>query len=286
MPERITYRSRSKSPGSIRRPVRRVPPERGRRSRARLGKTYEQVMGAPMSVAAGAGLVQRMGLRVPQTVGVALLVLLAATLALLFSSDAYFVRGADIHGFTWLSPGTIYQIAGIDGVSIFYLDPTTIANKIKGMAAVESASVTCRLPNQVAIQLVERTPLAVWQTGGVQYWVDGQGVLFERGGDLPDPTIIVEQDAVQRSPGERVDRRVVQTAVGLSAHLQGARIYAYSALDGISFDLPDDLRVLMPTDEDSGTMVTALQSLREYIASQGQKPHLIDLRYGNHPYWR
>jgi len=180
----------------------------------------------------------------------------------------------------------LLRMAGIEGYHIFYVDAMRVAKAVAAMPAVERARVVCQLPNRVWLQVTERTPAVIWQSEGVQFWADREGALFERRGDLAEPTVIVEQGAGPRRAGQTVDARVVETVLGLRGWLPDMRIFGYSAKEGISFQLPDGAVVFVSVECKQDEVRPALERLQGELAAQGRQVNVIDLRYGGRAYLR
>lgn len=260
--------------------------ERGRRSRARLGTTYQATATEAKHISVQPILMRRWKIRRHQAVGLAILLALSSVIGYLFISPDWYVWGAEISDCQWLRKEEIYQAAGIDGHSIFYVDPEEISERVEQLPGIEHAEVVCRLPNQVSIRVVEREPAVIWQNQGIQYWADRAGILFQRSADLEDPVIIVDQEPVARQPGDRVDASAIRTALELHQLLPDVRIFAYSKAEGLTFDLANGRRVLVQVGCDSHKVVSALYELQEHLGSQNIGARVIDLRYENRAYWR
>ncbi len=70
------------------------------------------------------------------------------------------------------------QHMGMQGQNIFLMDVVALKERIETSPLVASASVDKQWPNQVTINVVERTPVLLWQTGQGTYSVDNQGVVI------------------------------------------------------------------------------------------------------------
>lgn len=287
-------RSDRKAEGARRNTGGRADGERGRRSRARLGtsrpghwgRTFETVTEQPRRVKVDTGLLRRWGGRPFQAVGLTLIFVLGAMLCYLFSSPLFFVWEAEVIGTRWLNAEQVYSAAGVEGYSIFYIDPRRVSAVVERLPSVARAQIICGLPARVVIRVEERQPAAIWQAQGIQYWVDHSGVLFPRAADLEDPVIIVDQGPADRAPGQQVDARAVVAATGLNNLVPGARIFGYTETDGLSFDLPSGQRVLVPVDCEPEKVAASVTSLQTYMAQEGIAARLIDLRYRNRAVWR
>jgi cell division septal protein FtsQ len=265
---------------------RRKPATSGRRSSARLGTTFETALEQPKRVKAGAGLLWRLGVRPHQALGLTCLVLLVALTTVLFRSPSFYVWDATVTGAQWQDAGQVYQMSGLEGLSIFYVDPAHVADTLVRLPGVKQVSVRCRLPNRVSIHITERTPVAIWQSEGVQYWVDAEGMLFSRYTDLPNPLVIVEQDAVARRPGEVVDARVVETVRELHTLLPEVSAFGYSRNDGLLFATAQGRQVRARVGCDAVKVVSALAAVEQKLANSRASAGLVDLRYETRAFWR
>ena len=283
MTSRARTRRTTKPAGRSRR---RKRASRGRRSTARLGRRYETALAQPKQVRAGRGVLLRVGLKPHQAVGLAFFLLLTAMICYLFISSSFYVWDAEITGLKWLDQESIYRSARIDGSSIFYVDPLRTSLALEQMPSVENARVVCRLPNLVSIQVTERTPAAIWQNQNIQYWVDGSGILFARSAELDNPLVIVELNAVERRPGDQVDSHVVDAVKELHALLPEVRIFGYSKVEGLRFELPNGRQVLTRVGCDSNKVVSALSALEQEFLVRHVQPRVIDLRYETRAFWR
>lgn len=210
----------------------------------------------------------------------------AGLLAYMFISADFYVWEVEAEGARWVQGQDLLQAAGLEGLSIFYVDPAAVARRLESLPQIARADVTCDLPAQVRVVVSERTPAAIWQNHGVQYWVDREGVLFPRLGELENPLIIVEQDGPARAAGDRVEARVVEAAGRLAELLPGVRIVGYSSAEGLFFDIPQGYRVLTRPERDMEAVTAALQALLDKLSREGIAARVLDLRYESRAYWR
>lgn len=216
-------------------------------------------------------------------------VMLVAALSLgvyMFAGLDFYVWDVEVEEARWMHGQEVLQAAGLEGLSIFYVDPMAVARRLESLPQVTRAEVVCDLPARVRVKLEERVPLAVWQNHGVQYWVDNEGVLFPRLGELENPLIIVEQDGPARAAGDRVDARVVQAVGRLAELIPGVRIVGYSTSEGLFFDIPQGYRVLTRPEREMESVAAVLQALLERLSREGIAARVLDLRYESRVYWR
>src|SRR5689334_189276 len=72
---------------------------------------------------------------------------------------------------------TIQQM-GIQGQNIFSLDVTGYTRRIAALPQVASVELSKQFPNHLTVQVQERQPVLLWQTGGGTFGVDRQGTII------------------------------------------------------------------------------------------------------------
>jgi cell division protein FtsQ len=66
--------------------------------------------------------------------------------------------------------------------SLLHLDSAAVRERIERLPWVETASITRVIPGQVSVQIVERTPFAVWQRAGREVLIDATGRVLPAAG--------------------------------------------------------------------------------------------------------
>jgi cell division protein FtsQ len=66
--------------------------------------------------------------------------------------------------------------------SLLHLDSAAVRERIERLPWVETASITRVIPDQVSVQIVERTPFAVWQRAGRETLIDATGRVLPAAG--------------------------------------------------------------------------------------------------------
>jgi hypothetical protein len=75
------------------------------------------------------------------------------------------------------------QQMGIQGQNIFLLDVGDLTTRIEALPMVDSVNLSKQLPNLVIINVVERTPVLLWQTQQGTFSVDSKGVVISPASD-------------------------------------------------------------------------------------------------------
>jgi cell division protein FtsQ len=159
------------------------------------------------------------------------------------ASPVFAFHRVDVQGATWTSASDVTALLGIsDGTNLVTLRTDDLAARLAGLPAVRSAEVRVVLPNTIQVQLDERQPILVWQTGGGRFLVDATGVAFVRladGAALPNglPTITDARAAAAVSIGASIDPVAFDAATRLGS-LTPADLA--SAANGLIVSLTDD----------------------------------------------
>jgi cell division protein FtsQ len=131
------------------------------------------------------------------------------------------VREVYADGRVRTTPAELRAQLGIEiGQPILAVDPDATRARLEQLPWVEQASVERQLPDRIEVRLIERRPLALWQT-------DGRFALIDRGGDVIMPDI--GQESVDMEPaGADAEIRYGQlrVLVGEQAPRHAAQLFA------------------------------------------------------------
>jgi cell division septal protein FtsQ len=95
-----------------------------------------------------------------------------------FASPNFRVQQLDIVGTQNQRLVDNIQNMGVQGQNIFLLDVAAWTSRIEALPTVASVSIAKQLPDQVIVNVVERTPVLLWQTRQGTFSVDSQGVVI------------------------------------------------------------------------------------------------------------
>ena len=261
-------------------PTRRRP----RRSRSRLGRDYE--VAAPkinLSLRPVVGFWQDQG---GKTLGVLLLLALGWLTYQFFATEAFYVYEARVVGNQLVPAEEIYQNSGLEGMSIFWINPARVEVTIASLPNIKEARVHCGLPNRVTIEVVERQPQVIWQQGENRYWIDEEGTVLPARGELAEATVIVDLDERPVQPGDRVDPQVIAGVQKLRSLLPELTAVQYASNMGISFQSEQGWPIYLGQGEDIEQKVAIMKALLQEIAAKGIQPQFIDLRFRESPYYK
>jgi cell division septal protein FtsQ len=257
---------------------------RPRRSRSRLGRDYEAT--APeikLSLRPLASFWQDHG---GKALGFLLLLALSCLIYQFFAKETFYVYGAKVVGNQLVPAEEIYRNSGLEGMSIFWVNPAQIEATVASLPNVKEARVQCGLPNRVTIEVVERQPRVIWQQGEKRYWIDEEGTVLPAWGELPEATIIVDLRERPVQPGDHVDPQVIAGAQKLRSLLPELTTVQYGSHTGISFQSEQGWPIYLGQGEDMEQKVATMKALLQEIAAKDIQPQFIDLRFKGSPYYK
>jgi cell division protein FtsQ len=159
--------------------------------------------------------------------------------------DAGFrVKSVDIQGIRRMDPRPVYDIALDQKTTAMpLLDVGDIRNRLLQFGWVKDARVSRRFPDTLVIDIVERTPAALWQDDQRLSLIDAEGVVLDRVqvSQMPDLPLLIGKGAnAQAVPLERLlDQAPALKAQLVSATWVGQRRWDLSFQSGETVALPE-----------------------------------------------
>jgi cell division protein FtsQ len=107
------------------------------------------------------------------------LVLAGAAVWAVWFSTLLSVQSVEVTGTSTLRPAQVRRAAGVEiGKPLVSVDLRAVHARIAALAAVDHVEVSRQWPDQVRIDVTERTPVAVVDFGGRLRGLDKEGVVF------------------------------------------------------------------------------------------------------------
>jgi cell division protein FtsQ len=159
--------------------------------------------------------------------------------------DAGFrVKSVDIQGIRRMDPSPVYEIALDQKTTAMpLLDVSDIRNRLLEFGWVKDARVSRRFPDTLVIDIVERTPAALWQNEDRLMLIDAEGVVLDRVpvSQMPDLPLLIGKGAnAQTVPLDRLlDKAPALKAQLVSATWVGQRRWDLSFQSGETVALPE-----------------------------------------------
>ena len=224
-----------------------------------------------------------------------LLLVIAASLFLLHSEDAWFVYSEEVRfeNVTYLKERELFEQLQIDGWNIFWLKPQVLGERLMQNPYVDQARVKLKLPATIEVTVEEVQPGAMWITTTGAHWLapDGMTLPVDREIDDSLPQIVdsqLEARAIGKPSGLTMDPQVLASALALVETLPDLdNIVRYNRSVGLNFQLPGrSVWVYWGDGEDMQTKLANLEAVGKVLAAEETSAQIIDVRYVNQPYFR
>jgi cell division septal protein FtsQ len=210
----------------------------------------------------------------------------------LFTSDRFYVVGAEIRGNQRVSSEQIFAASQLEGQNIFWIRPAEISDRVAGLGGIASVSTHIRLPNQVVIDVRELAPLVAWQVGDQVTWIAEDGQVLPKSGPAPSLQLIDADGAASdpAQPGEEATRRLRPKVLAALRALRGLHVdlndLHYGAEEGLYLRAPQGWTVYLGVDGDMAGKIARLQAIQKQIATDPSKPKIVDLRLDGQAFYR
>lgn len=226
-----------------------------------------------------------------------LVVFLMIGSVVLFTNDRFFVFEPQVRGNQRVSAEQIFSQSGVEGKSIFWVEPSDVAQKVAQVPGVETATAHVRLPNQVIIDVAEELPLVAWKTDQQEVWIGEDGWGMPSVG-APPPLILSDSSGTAAAPAtpdpagdtrQPVDgveniRLRPQLLVALSVlhdRRPDLKDLYYGSREGIYFRAPQGWTVYLGEDGDMAAKLALLDVAQQRLAGEQVAPKVVDLRQDN-----
>ncbi|MBV9597689.1 MAG: FtsQ-type POTRA domain-containing protein [Chloroflexi bacterium] len=237
---------------------------------------------------------------------VALLVGAAWLLSDFASSTRFEVRTVHVQGNQLLSRAEVQDAAGVVGANIFWVNRADVAARLRQLPLVQRVDVEASLPDSVDIHVVERQPAGFWTSGNQTYLVDEQGVILKAvdaetaliracAGQACDPQTapmpsVSETDAEPLAPGAHVDASALATSSRLAQLLPSVGVqpvgFEWNPDTGLEVPTADGWRARFSQTGNLDQQIARLRTIRDELTRTNTNAGLIDVRFGDRPYFR
>ena len=237
----------------------------------------------------------------------ALLLVGAAWLVYDFASSIRFqVQTVHVRGNLLLSQADVETAASVVGANIFWVNRADVAARLRALPLVQSVQVSAMLPDTLDIQIVERQPAGFWTSGDQTYLVDREGVILKAvdaetaqiracAGQPCDAQVaalpsVAEAQPEPLMPGEHVDPNALRTSAELATLLPSVGVqplgFQWSADTGLDVATAEGWHARFDQAGDLPGQVATLGAVRAELARSKVPAGLIDVRFGERPYFR
>lgn len=225
---------------------------------------------------------------------VGLALIFAATVSFATSPE-YVVASVSVEGSKVLGIDQANEIAGVQGLNIFEVDPAAVQSRLAAKAALlKGVTVETRLPNQVIIRVQERRPAIVWVLAdgtpllasddhvvvGTASTLDGYVPIFDRGPST-DTLKIGAPMPVHKADAADTAQQIYQTlpaATGLQL-----RQLEWAPDNGITAITATGQRIEFGTGEALDRKIKIVQALVQQSQTDTRPWNLLDVRSTERP---
>lgn len=112
------------------------------------------------------------------------------------------VKSVDVQGIKRMDPKPVYEIAlGQKTTAMPLVDVEAIRHELLSYGWVKDARVSRRFPDTLVVDIVERTPSALWQDDTRLSLIDAEGVVLDRVpvSQMPDLPLLIGKGANRQS---------------------------------------------------------------------------------------
>ena len=269
MKSKIIIRKKSRKPG-------------GRRSQTRLG-ALPTVMETSLSQSTFAIKPAITFWRINRTriIGLFTLVLFGWIIYLLFDLDDFYVYKAEIQGNRILTAQEIYAASKVNSLSIFWINPEEVTANVEALPNIKTAQITLTLPANLTIEVEERQPEVLWQTGDTTWWVDIEGMFVPPREEIDidkNRLRIIDGDGKTIQVNDRIDLAIIRSAQIIHEHKPEVRDILYTQQYGLAYNTPEGWLVYLGKSIDIPAKLLVADALRADLLARQIRPIFIDIR--------
>ncbi len=225
---------------------------------------------------------------IPVTIYIAVLILSAWLLYYSLTSPYFAVRDAMVTGTSLLDGQQVREASSSLGQNVLLIQTAEVQRSVREFTAVRGVRGVTALPGRLEIEVVERTPLAQWQTKEGTFLVDREGVVLDTGAPSNSLFVVRDLEGPSLKLGGRANPVVLAAAESLARLLPeqaGFRPsqFDYSEKRGLSVEVEGGPAILFGDASDLDEKLAALSAIRAHLEATKARAETIDLRFKGRP---
>lgn len=225
-----------------------------------------------------------LGRRRVKALSLSLLGVLTLITVYLFASYDFYVFDISVEGNEAVSSEEVLEASGIEGYSVFFIDPQRVAKAVASLPDVAEAEVHCRLPNRLSVKVRERQAYLIWLSGEESYYLDREGFVLSPRHQTSLSLTLKDLGGGSLRAGDRINPQILEAAIIYSSLLPQVKSFDYSQTYGLAFATEEGEVVRLGAGEDAHLKAALLYALKEQLKEKGIKAEVIDLRFDT-PYY-
>jgi cell division septal protein FtsQ len=215
-----------------------------------------------------------------------LLALCLYALIVIGSDDRFRLTTIPVEGAVSIPPSEVVGASGLAGRHVFSVDPGKAAEAINQLPGVITATVTLAWPNQVAISLSEEKPIAVWEQGDQQFWINEDGQLIPARLNTEGLLIIAGDSAETLGDLNYVPLDVLNGALQLRQLRPNIDRLTYRPSDGLSYQDGRGWQAFFGAGTDMAQKLVVYETIVADLVERGLAPVYISVSNQSKPYYR
>ena len=222
----------------------------------------------------------------PRWISLGLLSLCIAALVLIGYDSTFYLDLIPVEGTLTIPPSEIVQASDLTNRHVFAADPNEAAAQINALPGVISTTVTLHWPNKVHITVAEEAPIAVWDQGGEQFWIDDSGHLIPARVRTVGLLQIQSEFSNALEAIDFIPIDVLEGALQLRELRPNIDYLYYRPAGGLSYVDGRGWRVYFGTGLDMEQKLIVYESMVSDLIARGQTPEYISVSNQERPYYK
>jgi cell division septal protein FtsQ len=216
---------------------------------------------------------------------IALAIVVVALAVWVLLDDLFYIYYADVEGTVRLSPAEVFWASDLPGLHVLWVNADAIeAQILAALPSLESAEVTCRLPSNCTITVVERQPRMMWSDAGQLWGVDANGVVFPAEAAITEAWVVrgplpKDEDGLLAEPARIALAELWASGVAMSPEL------SYVPARGFVITDERGWRVIVGQGTGIRERLQTLEVVAAHLQAQGVTPKFVDVRFPEAPYY-
>lgn len=234
----------------------------------------------------------------------------------LVNSPMFRIHSLTVNGLTRYTSDEFQPLVKGRKVSIFLFDTNTVLHSLRLVyPELIDPQISISMPNQVLVSAGEREPVILWQSNGISYWIDAEGVLLQPRGEVPGlltvqssvapplarmdntPSSVIDyaRMIIERQSGSLTNEELIDyispdalnAVIEMSAILPVGGSLVYDPISGMGWRDPRGWEVYFGTDlSNINFKQVEYETILARLVEMGITPAMISVEHVDAPYFR